>query len=278
MQRQSPLKRLSKLLQRTILKKEERSDAPASHAPAENTPAAEVLPAKPPAIPKGPEADFPDTPLPSYEDACSGPNGASASVRAVAVAQRPENTRIRKVVDQAMAQVDHKLLYHKQMDSSLDSVYISSRIRQLCDFAACRIDEEYQLHPKANLTERRQKTQREIERLFNLVFTTVDWKRQSAIRVVGVATNAFNVTALQAVGEKEQLNYWHARAGAHLMVSLVCRTAALMLERLAARKDYARDFAKAADSNAKAARCNTDVALVDEMSIFKVLRLWLFDT
>ncbi|KAK8094008.1 hypothetical protein PG997_000693 [Apiospora hydei] len=264
MQGRSLSKWLPKLLQSTPIKKEERSDAPSSHHPlAESTHAAEALStkAKRPAILQDPETagGLPDTPPPSYEDACSGPNGAS--IGAVAGAQRPQNTRIARIVNEVIAQAECKLERLKQVDNSIDIVYISSRIRQLCDFATCCVDEGCQRRRKAKSKEVRQKNQREAEKLFNLVFATVDWTRQGGKKVVGIATCAFRETANQVLAGNEHLKgYWHVRAGFYLMKSGIFKTAGIILEYRAADKDLTQAFAHVTDTSAHAAKCCTAVA------------------
>lgn len=128
----------------------------------------------------------------------------------MAGAPRPQNTRIHNIVNEAIAQADYKLERLRQLDDSIDIIYISSRICQLCDFAACRVAEDCQRHPNAhnaNLEERRQNTQRVIEMLFTLVFATVDWKRQGGASVACITTSAFRETAHQVLVAEEHPNY-----------------------------------------------------------------------
>ncbi|KAK8137022.1 hypothetical protein PG984_004962 [Apiospora sp. TS-2023a] len=246
MQGRSVFKWLCKLLQPTEIKKEERSGAPASHPVAES----------PLAILTGTETNLlPDRPPPSYEDASYGSNGAS-NTRAVAGAPRPQDTRILRILNETMAQVDYKLERLKQLEDSIDIVYISSRIRQLCDFATCRVAEDCQRHRNrnCNLEERRATTKTEVERLFMWVFTKVDWKRQDGISVVRITTCAFRETAQQVMVGNEHRNYWQACAGYNLMLSVVFRTAGLLIEVRAADKDLARTFVAIAERGDKAAK------------------------
>ncbi|KAK7948753.1 uncharacterized protein PG986_009639 [Apiospora aurea] len=178
---------------------------------------------------------LPDTPPPSYKDACFGPNGAS--IGAVAGAQRPQNTRIARIVNEAIAQAECKLERLKQVDNSIDIVYISSCIRQLCDFVTFCVDEGCHCRRKAKSKEVRQKNQREAEKLFNLVFATVDWTQQGRKKVVGIVTCAFRETAKQVLDGNEHLKgYWHAHAGFYLMVSGIFKTAGIILEHRAAAR------------------------------------------
>lgn len=219
------------------------------------------LPDTPP--PSYEEEFLPGTPPPSYEEACSGLPGASSRPRAVAGAPRPQNPRFLKIVDEAVAQADDELRRLKQLDDSLDIVDISSRIRQLCDSAACRVIAHRRRLPNANLAERRQETITEIARLFESVFESVDWNSQDGIGVVRVATCAFKRTTCRILDDIEHRNYqahnlvlvryrnyWQARAGLHVMLAAVFRTAGSLVERLAGDEVVARSFVVVADSDA----------------------------
>ncbi|KAK8046069.1 hypothetical protein PG996_014133 [Apiospora saccharicola] len=218
--------------------------------------AAEVLPATPPDILTGPETDLlPETPPPSYEDVSFGPNGAS-NTGAVAGTPRSQDTRILRILNETIAQADYKLERLKQLDDSIDIVYISSRIRQLCHFIACRVAEDCQRHRKqnGNLKERRETTDSEIRRLFWWIVTKVNWKRQDGISVVRLATTASRETGLQILVGNEHRNYWQARAGYNLMASTVFRTAGQVIELKAGDKDLAQTFVAVAERGHKAAK------------------------
>ena len=245
MQGRSFLKLLPKRLQRTIINKEGRSDTPGSHPLADNTCA----------------ADLPDTLPPSYEEACLGFSGVS--IGAAAATKRPQDARVLRIINEVISRVNRKLEDVKQLDDSIDVLCISSRIRQLCDFAACRIAADCQRHPYACFVVRRRKTQREVERLFRLVSEMVDWERQDGTRVVCITTCAFRETVSLVLGEEEHPTYWQACAGACRMKSVVYRTAGQILECLVEEKERVRFFAEAAGSDAKAAKDSLTIARCD---------------
>ncbi|KAK7926946.1 hypothetical protein PG985_003944 [Apiospora marii] len=215
------------------------------------------------------EGLLPDTPPPSYEEACFGLHGAS---QAVSGAPRPRHPRYLKIINGAMAQADCALERLKQSDDSIDIVDISSRIRQLCDFAAGRVTEHCQRLPNTNIMEeRRHETISEISRLIRSVFATVDWELQDGISVVRIATTAFERTVCQILLDLERpnrqahhivlvnyRNYSQARVGLHVMLAGVLQTAGRMVERLDGYEAVAQSFLAVADFNINfAARCAT---------------------
>ncbi|KAK7953238.1 hypothetical protein PG988_013932 [Apiospora saccharicola] len=161
-----------------------------------------------------------------------------------------------------MAQANYKLERLQQLDDSIDIVYISSRIRQLCDFAAGRVAEDCQRrrNRNGNLEARRETTKSEIERLFWWVFTKVDWKRQDGISVVRIAAGAFRDTGDQVLVGNEHRNYWQARAGLYFMVSVIYRAAGLVIELKVADKNLAQTFVAVAVAQEKAAKSYVGVS------------------
>lgn len=262
MQGRSLLKWLRKLLRRrATINKEERNNSPVSHPLAENSCATEVIPAKPSAILKGPEADLPNVPPPSYEDVSSSPKGADTGpIEAPAAIQRPQDVEIPQIVNETMARVDFRLAVVKLMDKNIDINHISSSIRQLCEFGACRTAEGGQRHLTAYSEDLRQETLLEVERLFRLVFVRVDWKQQGGAMVVSIVTSNFRETCRRVLDGYNHPKYWQASASVWSMNTIVYRTAGLVFDLLVEDKVLAHAYAVAAESTAKAAKSSNAAA------------------
>ncbi|KAK8042845.1 hypothetical protein PG994_013328 [Apiospora phragmitis] len=182
---------------------------------------------------EGTESDIIDTPPPSYEDVCPGP--VKADIGAVTDAQlMPQDPTSLKTVDGVMHRVDDEL---RRFEYGADVDYVSSGIRQLCRFAACRVSENHRGQSNVMVEERRQTNHSEIDKLiFSLVMKPIAPK--SLINVLNMTANAFEEVAEQVLAERKYSNHWQARGEYHIMRSSIYRAAVRACKNLAENKTF----------------------------------------
>ncbi|KAK8100240.1 hypothetical protein PG999_010614 [Apiospora kogelbergensis] len=200
---------------------------------AASQPLAEAVSTESPTVATGAESDLIDTPPPSYEDVCPGfveaRIGATAEGRLVL-----QDDRRGKIVDGVMEQVEYEL---QRLEQVADVDCVSSNIRRLCYFAACRVSEDYQGHSDAMIEERRQTNHTEVYKLLNLVTKSIPPSVFLAV-AINMTAIAFEEIAEQFMAEKKYSNHWQVRGEFHYTRFSIYRAAVRVCENLAEDKKF----------------------------------------